>query len=101
MESVLFLQWYTTHFHSSRITRPKAFAPRPRAKSKNHFKLKKSFLRDQFRLRDDLPILVGHFDILFDERKGRESVCDNGRKKGDSDPNGIGVYRDLLLTTFK
>ena len=55
----------------------------------------------QFCLRDDLPIFLSHFDILFDERNGRECVCDNGRKKGDSDPNGIGLYRDLLLTTFK
>ena len=53
----------------------------------------------RFRMRNNLPILVSHFNILFDERKGKESVCDNGRKKEDSDPNEIS--RDLLFTTFK
>ena len=39
-------------------------------------------------------ILISHFYLLSDERKGRESVCVKRRKKkgrGDSDPNGIGL----------
>ena len=32
-------------------------------------------LKDRFHLRDDLPILVSHFYLLRDERKGRESTC--------------------------
>ena len=61
----------------------------------------RAFSIDRFRLRNDLPILASHLDLLFDERKGRESVHDNGRKKGDSDPNEIVLYRNLLYSTFK
>ena len=49
---------------------------------------------DQFRLKNDLPILVSYFYLLRDERKGRDSARVKGRKKRgreDSDPNGIGL----------
>ena len=41
--------------------------------------------------------MVSHFNILFDERKGKESVCDNGRKKEDSDPNGKKNYHCYVV----
>ena len=34
----------------------------------------RSSIIDRFRLRNDLPILVSHFYLLLDERKGRESA---------------------------
>ena len=45
-----------------------------------------------------LTILVSHFYLLCDERKGRESTrVDRRKKRGreDSDPNGIGPLQIL------
>ena len=47
----------------------------------------------RFRLRNDLSILVSHFNVLRDERKGK------GRE--DSDPNGIGIYMALITCNLK
>ena len=45
-------------------------------------------------MRNDLPILVSHFYLLRDERKGEENAHVEWRKKrgrNDSDTNGIGL----------
>ena len=59
---------------------------------------------DQFRLRNDLPILASHFYLLRDER---ECACYMKEDKGeDSDSNRIGlqkieiVKKDNNLTQF-